>query len=77
MKVFWRQPCDTCGFDGLERVPRAFWMRLLPGLRHYHCDRCKCHLLAPKQAVEARQWMMTTSRNFQPPAPQGRPEAKG
>ena len=76
MKVFWRQPCGACGFDGLERIPRAFWMRVLVPLRHYHCDRCNSRVLAPKQAVEERQWMVTTSRNFRPPAPTNQPEGK-
>lgn len=77
MKVFWKQPCDECGFDGLERIPRTLWMRLLVPLRHYHCGRCNNRVLAPKQAVEERQWMMTTSRNFRPPVPQDPSRGKG
>ena len=71
MKIFWRSSCSTCEFDGLERIPRSFWMRLLPPLRHYHCNRCNAQLLAPKMLVETRQWAMTTSKNMQaePPRP--------
>lgn len=65
----YKQSCDTCSFEGVERIPRAIWMRLLPHLRHYHCDRCKASFLAPKQAVEARQWMLSTSRDLRVPPP--------
>ncbi len=67
MRVFWRSSCTQCGFDGLDRLPRTFWMRLLPNLRHYHCGQCNSHVLAPKLAVEARQWAMTTTKNLQAP----------
>ncbi len=76
MKIFWRQPCGECSFDGLERIPRAFWMRALLPLRHYHCNRCSSRVLAPKLAVEERQWMMTTARNFRAPAPQDSAQGK-
>jgi hypothetical protein len=29
-----------CGKDHLLRIPRSFWMRLLPLFRLYRCGRC-------------------------------------
>lgn len=60
----YKKSCDTCGFTGVERIPRALWMRLFPHLRHYSCERCKETFVAPKQVVEARQWMLSTSRDL-------------
>jgi len=57
-------PCASCDFSQVERIPRSFWMRLLPSLRHYYCRQCKSSLLAPKLEVESRQWMMTTFKDI-------------
>lgn len=55
MKVFWAS-CPRCDFAQLERVPRSFWMRLLPRWRHYHCADCSANVLAPKKRVDAGRW---------------------
>jgi hypothetical protein len=36
--------CD-CGVAYLVRLNRSFWMRFVPGRRHYFCVRCKAHQL--------------------------------
>jgi hypothetical protein len=67
MKIV-RDSCEECDFLEFARIPRRFWMRLLPSLRHYHCKRCDADVLAPKDKVEARQWMMSTFKGHAPPA---------
>jgi hypothetical protein len=62
MKIMWK-PCHACDFAEVERIPRRFWMRVLPRLRHYHCDRCASDFLAPKDVVESRQWLIVAFRN--------------
>lgn len=42
--------CD-CGVAYLVRLNRSFWMRLVPGRRHYFCVRCKSHALLSRQAL--------------------------
>jgi hypothetical protein len=66
MKIFMRS-CADCDFAHVERIPRSWWMRVLPAIRHYYCSKCKSAILAPKEKVEARQWLTTTTRNFRPP----------
>jgi len=63
MKILWGA-CADCEFGELERVPRKLWMRLLPPLRHYCCRQCQQNLLARKDVVEAKQWMLSTFKNF-------------
>ena len=35
----------NCGVAYLVRLNRSFWMRFVPGRRHYFCVRCKSHAL--------------------------------
>lgn len=63
MKIFWSS-CSRCDFGQLERVPRTFWMRLLPRWRHYHCAQCSANVLAPKKIVESRRWATTTLKSI-------------
>lgn len=42
--------CD-CGVAYLVRLNRSFWMRFVPGRRHYFCVRCKSHQLLSRQAL--------------------------
>lgn len=63
MKILLKE-CSTCDLSELERVPRSFWMRLLPGLRHFHCQQCRSNVMAPKRLVEDRKWMMSTTKNL-------------
>ena len=35
----------NCGVAYLVRLNRSFWMRFVPGRRHYFCVRCKSHQL--------------------------------
>jgi hypothetical protein len=45
-----------CGCDPrlLVRLDRAFWMRLIPGRRHYYCPRCRrSQFLSRKTLKEA------------------------
>jgi hypothetical protein len=72
MKIVWSS-CRECDFSQLERIPRRFWMRLLPKMRHYHCKACDANLLAPKDKVEAQQWMQSTFKDFQAPPLEERP----
>jgi hypothetical protein len=37
-------PCG-CGISYLVRLNRSFWMRWVPGRRHYFCVCCKSHQL--------------------------------
>lgn len=59
-----RTSCADCDYSQVERIPRSFWMRWLPSLRHYYCRQCDSALLAPKVQVESRQWMMTTFKDI-------------
>jgi len=70
MRILWNS-CRDCDFSSLERVPRRSWMRVLPGLRNYHCDQCQADVLAPKKQVEARRWSVQPLRELAvPPAPE-------
>ncbi|HET8747635.1 MAG TPA: hypothetical protein VFM98_18700 [Ramlibacter sp.] len=42
--------CD-CGVAYLVRLNRSFWMRFVPGRRHYFCVRCKTHQLLSRQGL--------------------------
>ncbi|WP_219213803.1 hypothetical protein [Variovorax boronicumulans] len=41
----------ACRPPSLERLERSPWMRLLPGLRAYHCPSCGQSFLASKREV--------------------------
>jgi len=32
--------CPACLQSFRYRIPRKFWMRIIPGSRRYFCDRC-------------------------------------
>lgn len=77
MKIIWKS-CHACDFSEVERIPRRFWMRLLPRLRHYYCAKCGMAFLAPKNVVEAKQWMLSTFRDLPvPPSAATKPEGPG
>jgi hypothetical protein len=38
-------PCPFCGDGVLQRRRRNFWMRLVPGSKHYVCNMCREHYL--------------------------------
>ena len=42
--------CD-CGVAYLVRLNRSFWMRFVPGRRHYFCVRCKSHELLSRHGL--------------------------
>jgi hypothetical protein len=63
MKIL-RKACASCDFAQVERIPRTFWMRLLPSLRHYYCRQCKVAFVARKGEVESRQWMLSTFKGI-------------
>jgi hypothetical protein len=35
-----KKRCPGCGKISYYRIQREWWMRLLPGTRHYHCLEC-------------------------------------
>jgi ssDNA-binding Zn-finger/Zn-ribbon topoisomerase 1 len=37
--------CPVCGKGGLKRRRRKFWMRLIPGSKHYLCNWCPARYL--------------------------------
>jgi hypothetical protein len=37
--------CPICKNEKLERVHRAWWMRILPGTRFYRCPTCNIYVL--------------------------------
>lgn len=41
----------ACRPPSLDRLERSPWMRLLPGLRAYHCASCGESFLASKREV--------------------------
>ncbi len=43
----------TCSQARLQRVPRRFWMRLIPFVRLYECADCGKQTLMPKPALDA------------------------
>ena len=43
----------NCGVAYLVRLNRSFWMRFVPGRRHYFCVRCKSHQLLSRQGLRA------------------------
>lgn len=74
MKVYLRAS-DGCHFAGAERLPRQFWMRLLPPLRHYYCRHCEERFLAPRSLVEHYQWRKASEERAQLMAPPRPPVA--
>lgn len=36
-----KKECPTCGEVSFYRIRREWWMRILPGTRHYHCLECR------------------------------------
>lgn len=63
MKIL-KSHCGSCDFSQVERIPRTFWMRWLPSLRHYYCRQCKSAFVAHKGEVESRQWMLSTFKGI-------------
>ena len=41
----------NCGVAYLVRLDRSFWMRFVPGRRHYFCVRCKSHELLSRNGL--------------------------
>lgn len=74
MRILW-ESCQECNLASLDRIPRRFWMRLLPGLRHYHCRQCGADVLAPKKAVESHRWAAISAPG-QPLPPATQPRQK-
>lgn len=37
--------CPECGATEYERIYRKWWMRLIPGTKHYRCYRCRSKFL--------------------------------
>ena len=44
-KIRYEAACPICGEGFLERRRRSFWMRLLPGSKHYLCNCCTARYL--------------------------------
>ncbi|HEY0825220.1 MAG TPA: hypothetical protein VGD76_15645 [Ramlibacter sp.] len=63
-------PCD-CGVSWLVRMNRTFWMRLLPGRRHYFCVRCKSAQLLSRSHLRSAFPAMSPDldRDLTNPAP--------
>ena len=36
-----QRKCPQCQDVRHERIHRKWWMRLMPGTKHYRCDRCR------------------------------------
>ena len=48
-----------------ERLRRKFWMRLVPGSKHYQCDCCQAALsdhLWPAPQCDATSWLISQVR---------------
>ena len=44
--IVWHMPsslkkCPSCGENHLKRIPRKWYMRLVPGSKRYHCRICR------------------------------------
>ena len=47
MAIFSRgKSCPQCRNIARHRIRRSFWMRLLPGSRHYLCENCEGKFLS-------------------------------
>ena len=41
-----QKKCPKCGMDmWYSRIYRDYWMRLIPGTKHYYCQRCKSRFI--------------------------------
>ena len=36
-----QKKCPNCGDTWYDRIYRKSWMRLIPGTKHYYCNRCR------------------------------------
>ncbi len=59
MKATSACPCEPAH---LARVPRRFWMRLLPWLRHYQCEKCHKYQLANPLTVDNARALAASER---------------
>jgi hypothetical protein len=48
----------TCGREHFERLPRLWWMRLLPKTRLYSCSACGKQQLASARSVNEALWAL-------------------
>ena len=39
-KLTFGKVCPHCGHETFHRIGRSWWMRVVPGSRHYHCVFC-------------------------------------
>jgi hypothetical protein len=47
MTIFVRgKSCPQCRNIARHRIRRSFWMRLLPGSRHYLCENCEAKFMS-------------------------------
>lgn len=62
-------PCG-CRAEHYQRAQRAWWMKVLPARRLYHCFACDSVLLVAPRDVERKRLELVA-------APAGRPVAAG
>lgn len=55
MALHKRLPGSRCACEPIaaDRIARSFWMRLIPGIRAYHCRTCGTEFLASKRTMDA------------------------
>jgi len=41
MRVTFRNRCPYCDSSYIFRIPRKFYMRISPLVKHYECDLCR------------------------------------
>jgi len=54
--------CPKCGSDFVHRVPRTFWMRLVPGSVALRCGECKQVSMVRKPDFDAAGYAQVSAR---------------
>lgn len=54
--------CPKCGSDFVQRTPRPFWMRLVPGSVAVRCGDCKLVSMIRNSGVDATGYVQVTAR---------------
>jgi hypothetical protein len=54
--------CPKCGSDFVQRAPRSFWMRLVPGSIAVRCGHCKLVSMVRNTDFSATGYVQVSAR---------------
>ena len=46
--------CPKCNSETFQRIPRAFWMKIIPFSRLHLCSHCQCKFFTIAISLNAR-----------------------